>query len=240
MASCRGYCLLIFLVTPLLGSSQLQLNAGCKVETLHACGEDYIPFTKGPHLHESGKELEDGCKRDKVQILCALNFINDCTEGLSRATALVAVKALEENIEAICNVGSDPYKKYQRDIKCLNAHGEKIHKCIKGFHNFLERVIVKGPAEEVIHYTCCSYQDTLDCIGDALASCETVGSKDFMIGVIEQMFGETLNLVCGRFTKGSEGCRTLPQLPELGAKDRRIDNLVEVLLEAAGSLGRKS
>ncbi|KAH7941868.1 hypothetical protein HPB49_018175 [Dermacentor silvarum] len=85
-----------------------------------------------------------------------------------------------------------------------------------------------------------SKYDSLDCTSDALASCETVGSKDFMIGVIEQMFGETLTLICGRYTKGSEGCRTLPQLPELGAKDRRIGNLVELLLEAAGSIGRKS
>ncbi|XP_049526793.1 uncharacterized protein LOC119458947 [Dermacentor silvarum] len=240
MASSRGYCFLILLVTPLLGTCQLRLNAGCKVETLRACGQDYIPYVTSPHLHESGNEFDEGCKLHKVQISCNLKFINNCTEGISRAAALVAVQALEENTEAICNVGSDPYTEYQRDVKCLNAHGEKIHKCFKGFHNHLERAIVKGPANEVIHYACCSNYDTLDCIGDALASCETVGSKDFMFGVIEQMFGETLTLVCGKYTKGSEGCRALPELPELGAKDRRIVNTVELLLEIAGSIRRKS
>ncbi|XP_054928315.1 uncharacterized protein [Dermacentor andersoni] len=240
MASGHGYSLFILLAAPLLATCQLRLNAGCKVETLHACDEDYIPYTKGPYLHESGNEFDDGCKTNKGQIACALKFITNCTEGLARAAALVAVEALEEHIEAICNVGSDPYKEYQRDIKCLNAHGENIHKCFKAFHSLLERAIVKGPASEVIHYACCSHYDAIDCVSNALASCESVDSKDFMIGVIQQMFGETLNLVCGRYTKGSEGCRSLPQLPELDAKDRRIGNLVELLLEAAGSIGRKS
>ncbi|KAL1428760.1 hypothetical protein MTO96_016892 [Rhipicephalus appendiculatus] len=236
-----GYCyrLLVLLAAPLLGTCQLQLSDGCKVETLRACGEDFIPYTKGPHLHESGTEFDEGCKRDKLQIPCTLDFINQCTEGLSKAAALVAVKALEENIEAVCNVDSDPYNEFQRGIKCMNSHGAEIHKCIKGFHDTLERAIMKGPVKETVHYTCCSYHDTLDCISNALTPCESVGSKDFMIGVIEQMFGETLNLVCGRYTKGSENCQSLPQLPQLDAKDRRIDNMVELLLEAAGTIGRK-
>ncbi|XP_072145445.1 uncharacterized protein [Dermacentor andersoni] len=240
MASARGSSLLIFLAAPMLGTCQLKLNGGCKVETLRACGEDYIPYTKSPRLHESGDEFDEGCKRDKLQIPCTLKFITDCTEGLSRAAALVAVEALEENVEAICNVGSDPYKEYQRGIKCMNGHGEKIHKCFKGFQSRLERAIVKGPGNEVIHYACCSHHETIDCVSNALASCESVGSKDFMLGVIEQMFGETLDLVCGSYTKGSAGCRALPKLPELGNKDRRIGNLIELLLEAAGRVGSKS
>ncbi|KAL3210751.1 hypothetical protein MRX96_036900 [Rhipicephalus microplus] len=218
MASGHYYRLLVLLAAPLLGTCQLQLSDGCKVETLRACGEDFIPYSKGPYLHESGTELDEGCKRDKVQIPCTLNFINECTEGLSKAAALVAVKALEENIEAVCNVGSDPYKEFQRGIKPSS----------------------KGSVKETVHYTCCSYHDTLDCISSALDPCESVGSKDFMIGVIEQMFGETLNLVCGRYTKGSDNCKSLPQLPPLDAKDRRIGNMVEVLLEAAGTIGRKN
>ncbi|KAH7972376.1 uncharacterized protein LOC119375484 [Rhipicephalus sanguineus] len=240
MASGHGYSLLVLLAAPLLGTCQLQLSDGCKVETLRACGEDFIPYTKGPHLHESGAEFDEGCKRDKVQIPCTLNFINQCTGGLSRAAALVAVKALEENIEAVCNVDSDPYKEYQRGIKCMNSHGAGIHKCIKGFHNTLEQAIIKGPAKETIHYTCCSYYNTLDCIAKTLEPCESVGSKDFMVGVIEQMFGETLNLVCGSYTKGSQSCESLPQLSQLGAKDRRIGSIVELLLEAAGTIGRKN
>nr|XP_037275350.1 uncharacterized protein LOC119168003 [Rhipicephalus microplus] len=240
MASGHYYMLLVLLAAPLLGTCQLQLSDGCKVETLRACGEDFIPYSKGPYLHESGTELDEGCKRDKVQIPCTLNFINECTEGLSKAAALVAVKALEENIEAVCNVGSDPYKEFQRGIKCMNSHGVQIHKCIKGFHDTVERAIIKGSVKETVHYTCCSYHDTLDCISSALDPCESVGSKDFMIGVIEQMFGETLNLVCGRYTKGSDNCKSLPQLPPLDAKDRRIGNMVEVLLEAAGTIGRKN
>lgn len=240
MAASLPFGLLVLVTVPLLGKCELRLNAGCKIETLRACGDDYVPYKKGPHLHESGQEFDEGCKKDKTQIPCTLKFINDCTDGLPKAASLVAIKALEENIEAVCNVGSDPYKNYQRGIKCMNSHGDKLHKCVKNFLTILERAIVKAPAKDVIHYTCCSYHDTVDCLSNSLTPCESVGSKDFMVRVVEEMFGETLNLVCGSYTKGSPNCKSLPQLPRLGAKDRRVNNIVELLLEAAGTLGRKN
>ncbi|XP_050037831.1 uncharacterized protein [Dermacentor andersoni] len=239
MAASLHLGLLVLGTVSLLGRCELKLNAGCKVETLRACGDDYVPYKKGPHLHESGQEFDEGCKKDRTQIPCTLKFINECTDGLPKASALVAIKALEENVEAICNVGSDPYKNYQKGIKCMNSQGGKLHKCIKDFVSTMERAIVKAPAKDVIHYTCCSYHDTVECLSKSLTPCESVGSKDFIIRVVEEMFGETLNLVCGRYTKGSENCKSLPQLPRLGAKDRRVSNIVEILLEAAGTLGRK-
>ncbi|KAH7972379.1 hypothetical protein HPB52_011542 [Rhipicephalus sanguineus] len=44
------------------GASQAYLKAGCKLETLRACGNDYTPYANGPHLHESGQEFDEGCK----------------------------------------------------------------------------------------------------------------------------------------------------------------------------------
>ncbi|KAL1428759.1 hypothetical protein MTO96_016891 [Rhipicephalus appendiculatus] len=240
MAASLGISLLFFLAVPLLGKCELKLNPGCKVETLRACGDDFIPYKKGPHLHESGQEFDEGCKKDKTQLPCTIKFINDCTDGLSKAAALVAVKALEENVEAACAVGSDAYNKYQKGIKCMNSQGAKLHKCISNFKGILERAVVKAPPKDVIHYTCCSYSETVDCLSDALAPCKSVGAQDYMVGIVEEMFGETLNLVCGRYKKGSAECKSLPQLPRLGAKDRRLDNIVEILLEAAGTLGRKN
>ncbi|XP_037501399.1 uncharacterized protein LOC119375291 [Rhipicephalus sanguineus] len=111
MAVDRGINVLnVLLAASLIGASQAYLKAGCKLETLRACGNDYTPYANGPHLHESGQEFDEGCKRDSVQVPCTLKFVKDCTEGVARAAALVAVKALQENIEAICVVGSEPYK----------------------------------------------------------------------------------------------------------------------------------
>ncbi|KAH7972377.1 hypothetical protein HPB52_011540 [Rhipicephalus sanguineus] len=147
MAASLGFTLLVLFAVPLLGKCELSLKPGCKVETLRACGDDFIPYKKGPHLHESGQEFDEGCN---------------------------------------------------------------------------------------------SYSQTVDCLYNALAPCKSVGAQDYMVGIVEEMFGETLNLVCGRYKKGSTECKSLPQLPRLGAKDRRLDNVVEILLEAAGTLGRKN
>ncbi|XP_037501590.1 uncharacterized protein LOC125756125 [Rhipicephalus sanguineus] len=240
MAASLVFSVFVFFAVPLLGKCELTLQPGCKVETLRACGDDYIPYKNDPHLHESGQEFEEGCKKDKVQIPCTLKFINDCTIGLSKAAALVAVKALEENIEAACSVGSEAYNNYQKIIKCMNSQGAKLHKCMNDFQGILERAVVKAPTKDIIHYTCCYYAQTVDCLYNALAPCKRVGAQDYMVKIAEDMFGETLNLVCGRYKKGSAECKSLPPLPRLGAKDRRLNNVVEILLEAAGTLGRKN
>lgn len=234
--------LFLVFVTLLSGTCQgeLQLKPGCKVETLRACGDDFIPYNKHPHLHDFGKEFSDGCAKDRVQIPCTLNFINECVEGLPRAVALVAVKALEESIEATCIVGSEAHKNYEKAIGCMNSAGDKLHKCVGGYRSALERAVVKTSKKEVVHYACCRYDDMLDCLSSALAPCEDVGGKKIIYDVLDQAFGETLGLVCGSYTKNSEGCKKLPALPRLSANDRRIPNLVELLIELAGIIGKKN
>ncbi|XP_077538181.1 uncharacterized protein LOC144150207 isoform X2 [Haemaphysalis longicornis] len=178
--------------------------------------------------------------KDKKQIPCTLKFIRECVIGLPQAAALVAVKALEESIEATCVIGSDAHKKYEKAIGCMNSVGDKLHKCVNGYQTALERAVLKTPPKEVIHYACCHYHDMLGCLATALAPCEKVGAKEIMIGVVEQVFGETLNLVCGRYTKGSEGCRTLPKLPQLSRNDKKIPNFVELMLQVSSTIGRKN
>lgn len=231
--------LLLVFVTSLSGTSQGALKPGCKIETLRACGDDFIPYSKHPHLHDFGKEFSDGCAKDKVQLPCTVNFINECVDGLPRAVALVAVKALEENIEATCIVGSETHKNYEKAIGCMNSVGDKVHKCISGYQGTLERAVVKAPKKEVVPYACCHYDDMADCLSTALAPCEEVGGKKIIFDVLEEAFGETLTLVCGSYTKGSESCKQLPALPRLSAKDRRIPNFVELLIELARIIGKK-
>ncbi|KAH6925059.1 hypothetical protein HPB50_000219 [Hyalomma asiaticum] len=132
------------------------------------------------------------------------------------------------------------FSDYQRGINCTNSHGHQLHKCVGSFRETLERAVLKRPAKEVIDYTCCAYYDLLDCVSKTLTPCESVGSKALMLGFLEQVFGETLNLVCDQHTKGSKACQVLPQLPELRPKDRRIENVIELVLETSSTLGHKN
>ncbi|KAH7942363.1 hypothetical protein HPB49_023453 [Dermacentor silvarum] len=77
------------------------------------------------------------------------------------------------------------------------------------------------------------------CVSKALTPCDSVGSKDLMLRVIDEIFGETLNLVCGHYSKGSNACKVLAPLPKLGPKDRRIANYIELILETSSTIGHK-
>lgn len=79
-----------------------------------------------------------------------------------------------------------------------------------------------------------------DCLGKALTQCERVGAKKLTIGLLEHVFGETLSLVCDDYTRGSHACKSQPKLPELGPTDRKVENYIELLIEAANTIGRKN
>ncbi|KAH7972722.1 hypothetical protein HPB52_016208 [Rhipicephalus sanguineus] len=128
---------------------------------------------------------------------------------------------------------------YQKAIGCMNTIGGKINACLKGLHGGLEKAVVKAPTADVIHYACCSYGDVEDCLDKAMTQCESVGAKELTVGLLNHVFGETLSLVCDDYTRGSQACKSLPKLPPLGATDRKAENYVELLIEAASTIGRK-
>lgn len=234
-----GSCIFILLVILLFGSCLGQLKPGCKVETLRACSDDYVPYGKHPILHGLGEDFAEKCMKDTEQIACTLKFVNECVDRLPKGVALLAINALDEAIEATCDVGSEAHKNFLNAVGCMNSVGDKLHKCIASYASVLERAAVKAPAKEVAHYACCHYHDMYDCLSSALAPCEDVGAKKIMFDVIEPVFGGTLSLVCGQYTKGSEGCKQLAALPQLGAKDRRISHFIELLIELAETIGKK-
>ncbi|KAH7940633.1 hypothetical protein HPB49_002664 [Dermacentor silvarum] len=159
-----------FLTVLVIGTHQVELKAGCKIETLRACGDDYVPYA------------------------------------------------------------------YRKAVGCMNSVGTKINACLKGFHSLVQRAVVKAQAKHVIGHACCSYHDALDCLRNALTPCDSAGSIEFATGLLGKVFGETLHLVCGEHTEGSEACKTLPEVPKLGPRDRKIDNYVELLVEVASKL----
>lgn len=223
-----------------LGASQAQLKAGCKIETLRACGDDFIVFGKRMHLDEPGQKFTEACALHKKQIACAIKFVDECLQHVPKTAGVVMSNAVKATIEGTCTEGTEQNKDYQASVKCLNSFGGKIHTCVRDFQASCERAILKAPKNEVIHHACCAYHDGYDCIAKTLAPCDSVGGKDFLLSIIENVFGNALDLLCGSHTKGSAECNALPKLPALRPKDRRITNFVEVLTEIAASIQRKN
>uniref|UniRef100_A0A023GB79 Putative secreted protein n=1 Tax=Amblyomma triste TaxID=251400 RepID=A0A023GB79_AMBTT len=224
---------LVFLVAALTGGCWAQLKPGCKVETLRACGDDYVPYGNRPHLPASGKEFEDECTKQKRQIACSVEFINDCLSGLSKTAGVLAVRSLQGIVDDICTDGSQSHKEYQKVVPCMNAAGSKLNACFQGLKSGMQKAVAKAPPNEVVPHTCCAYGEMVDCVGRALDTCE--GGKEFLLRIFDRAFGKVLGLVCGQHTRGSEACKALPKLPSLGPKDRKIDNYLELLAEAAAT-----
>ncbi|XP_050037842.2 uncharacterized protein [Dermacentor andersoni] len=210
------------------------------MEDLKKCGDDYIPYAKRGPLQVPNIGFREGCRIAKEQIICSIQFMKNCTQGPAEAAALVVLQALEENIEDVCTVGSKSYKRYQKSIKCMESVGHGMHKCMTHFHEHLERAVVKAAVKDVIHHSCCIYNDLLDCCSKALAPCERVHAKDFVVGILEDIFGEIVHLVCGRYIKSTDACSALPPLASLDEDDERFSTYIELIMEAAATYGHRN
>ncbi|KAH7942361.1 hypothetical protein HPB49_023451 [Dermacentor silvarum] len=231
----------LFLLLPatLLGTCKAHLKSGCKIETLRNCGEDYVPYLKTQRMSDTPQQLAKECAKYKRQIACALHFHHDCTRGRSQAAALATIAALGENMEAVCTPGSGPNKDYLRGVKCMNYVGDKLHTCFANLKSAVQRAVFKAPAKEALHYTCCAYHDVTECISQTLAPCHRVGATEFLVGIMERVVGTALRPACATHTKGSDACKALKPLAQLGAKDFVVDSLIELLAEAGSTIGRR-
>lgn len=234
-----GVMALVLLLASLIGISHAQLKPECKIEQLRECGSDYVPFVTRTYLHEAGEKFKEACELDHKQITCTLKFVEECLEGLPRVAGQLAIKAMEESYEATCTEGTDQFKLYNNAVKCLNSAGTKLHTCMETLSNTLQRGTSKAPPKEVIHYSCCAYHDALECVEQSLSGCDTDAGREFMTGSMESIFGETLSLVCGQYSRGSAACKQLPALPELESGETKITNVIELAVRVASSLGKK-
>lgn len=223
----------VFLAASLTGGCWAQLKAGCKVEALRTCGDDYVPYGYRTYLPTAGKEFEEECAKHKGQIACSLQFTDDCLGGLSKTAGVLAITSVQGIFNDICTVGSEPYKEYQKFVPCMNSAGSKLNACFQDLKSSVQKAVAKAPAKEVLPHTCCAYGEMMDCISQALGPC--VGGKDFLLGIFEHAFGKVLGLVCGEHTRGSEACTALSKLPSLQPKDRQIDNYLELLADVAAT-----
>ncbi|XP_077523486.1 uncharacterized protein LOC144134447 [Amblyomma americanum] len=223
----------------LLGVCWAQLKPGCSISQLHACGEDYLVYsnsTRLPEPHEA--QFQTNCELFSKQIACTLQFAEKCLNNVPRAVALVAMEAAGDDFEAACTEGTDRYDTYKDSIKCMNEAGTKMNKCFGLLREGLGDS-VEAPAGRTIHYACCSYHNSLECVESSLEGvCGSSSSaKEYVTNVMERIFGQVLSLVCGPYTRGSADCHALPKLPpQQGPKKT---NLIELVIEISNSFRNK-
>lgn len=193
-----------------------QENQNCTVERLRACGTDFVLFGNATTIPDTAPKLIEACSKYTTQIECTLKYIDDCLDGTTRGTTLVATRAAEEDFEAICEEQNDLHKKFVQSAPCANAAGESINSCIRKLYVDLQRSLDKAPRSQTVAHACCFYGQSIDCIDAALSGCEgSSPAKQFIMERIEHIFGEALDVVCGTYTRGSARCAALPVLPQL-------------------------
>ncbi|KAL3195653.1 hypothetical protein MRX96_001783 [Rhipicephalus microplus] len=218
MMSRRRGVLVTLLGALLIGACQAQIKAGCKLETLRACGDDFVPYGKATHLLSSGEQFQRACTTKKQQIACSIKFVHDCMEGVTKAAALVILDGFKENLDGACDEASKHHEAFEKAVGCMNSH----------------------PTKDVIFYACCSYHKLVNCADQSLTPCESSGGKRLSLNLLQAAFGDAVDLLCGEHKKGSQACKALPELPALDANDRKVENYVELLAAAASTIGRKN
>ncbi|XP_037274657.2 uncharacterized protein LOC119167300 [Rhipicephalus microplus] len=240
MMSRRRSVLVMLLGALLIGACQAQIKAGCKLETLRACGDDFVPYGKATHLLSSGEQFQRACTTKKQQIACRIKFVHDCMEGVTKAAALVILDGFKENLDGACDEASKHHQAFEKAVGCMNSVGTKLNSCWRTFRGEVQRAVAKASTKDVIFYTCCSYHELVNCADQSLTPCESSGGKRLSLNLLQAAFGDAVDLLCGEHKKGSQACKALPELPALGANDRKVENYVELLAAAASTIGRKN
>lgn len=216
--------------------SPINESPQCAVSVLDGCGEAYIPYADTTRMAENEQELKEQCALHFKQLRCAKNFTTRCATGLPRVAALLALDAADENIEAVCMPGTELNRMYNNTIRCINKVGVQMNACIRDLVLDLNTAIAKAPLESQVAYGCCYYYDLLGCYNQALVGCSGTDAHGLVATLAENVFGQTLGLVCGVYTKGSAACEALPPLQRLDSSELSTDNFIVPLVTLASTL----
>lgn len=216
--------------------SPLKETAECAVSILDGCGRAFIPFANTTRMAETQQELKEQCALHFKQLRCARNFTTNCATGLPRVAAVLALDAADENIEAVCTPRTELHTMYNSAIRCLNKVGVQMNACIRDLVINLNTAVARAPIESQVAYGCCYYYDLLGCYNDALTGCSGTEAHRLVATLAENVFGQTLGLVCGVYTKGSPACRALEPLKKLDVSELDTENFIVPLVTIAGTL----
>ncbi|KAH6926495.1 hypothetical protein HPB50_018885 [Hyalomma asiaticum] len=228
------------LIASLIDNCAAQLKPGCTFDALRACGDDFLPYSKETQLPSSGQSFEKSCANQLQQLDCSIKFVNDCMEGLLKASSTVFMNGFKKNVEGVCSVGTKEHENYVKAVGCMNSVGTALNSCWRTFRNSLRKALSKAPFKDIVNYGCCACHDLESCVEQTLTPCESTGGKDVLIGMLRRAFVEPINLTCKEYSKGSEACKSLPKLPALGAHDLKDGGYIELLAQAAGTANHRN
>ncbi|KAK8779517.1 hypothetical protein V5799_019141 [Amblyomma americanum] len=214
----------------------LKESPQCAVSVLDGCGKAFIPYADSTRMAETEEELKEQCALHFKQLRCTRNFTTECAIGLPRVAAVLALDAADENIEAVCTPGTELNQMYNNTIRCINKVGVQMNRCIRDLVVDLSTAVAKAPLESQVAYGCCYYYDLLGCYDRALVGCNRTDAPRLAATLAENVFGQTLGLVCGVYTKGSPACEALPPLQRLDPSELNTDNFIVPLVTLASTL----
>lgn len=172
------------------------------------------------------------------QIKCHESFAKKCLRGVAKALVLFTTGAALDEYNSVCNTSSRKHKVYLNSVKCINKAGPSMQSCIKEMFAALHRAS-RAPADQQIPYSCCYYQEFLECGEKALTeNCDHPAAKEFFSDIIDHVLEEPLNVVCmNKFKKGTGICETLPTLSSENEDEAGEKGFIESLAKIAENIG---
>lgn len=214
----------------------LKDSPDCAVSILDGCGRAFIPYAETTRMAETEQELKEQCALHFKQLRCTRNFTTNCATGLPRVAAVLALDAADENIEAVCTPGTELHMMYNTTIRCVNKVGVQMNACMRDMVVNLNTVVERAPLESQVAYGCCYYYELLQCYDEALTQCNGTDANRLAATLAENVFGQTLGLVCGIYTRGSPACQALEPLKKLDVSQLDTESFILPLVTIAGTL----
>lgn len=211
---------------------------GCTVTELGKCGTDYLPYFEGKLLAATPETQKPMCSKFQDQLSCADDFVSRCFDGIAKGALQVMIEAAREQYMNFCDETNEKYKVYFDNIECVNKAGPGLTPCVNGLYVGLHRAASKANEQPKIAYACCDYIDFKSCAKKALRSlCGSTESEEFFNEIIEKVFGEVLNLTCGKFSNELSLCDALPKLSTEDDKEALRRHFIDAIAVISGSLG---
>ncbi|CAN8009470.1 unnamed protein product [Ixodes pacificus] len=223
-----------------LGSAagQFRDDASCSDHVIDSCGTDFLVFSKASQLPDTPEKLAASCTEELKGLSCAKDYASRCLLGFTRGAALVAINAVQEEVEGKCDSTHILHKRYFEHVGCMNKAGPGIHSCVRRFQEALFIAASKAPRKVKVPHACCEYSEFYECTERSLRdSCGDPKTIEHVQDTVSNVVGDLLSIVCGRYQRGSADCLALGKLPPLPANQTVPRNLISPLKAIVRSLG---
>ncbi|KAM7288705.1 uncharacterized protein ISCGN_028897 [Ixodes scapularis] len=206
---------------------------------IHACVRRFqealfIAASKAPRK----VKVPHACCEELKSLSCAKDYASRCLLGFTRGAALVAINAVQEEVEGKCDSTHILHRRYFEHVGCMNKAGPGIHACVRRFQEALFIAASKAPRKVKVPHACCEYSEFYECTERSLRdNCGDPKTIEHVQDTVSNVVGDLLSIVCGRYQRGSADCLALGKLPPLPANQTVPRNLISPLKAIVRSLG---